>query len=156
MTEKFVSPGKPSVVAFTRMTFSAPSALPRYDMVASQIHIAHGGGENDMHRLGKGHFHAVGRYHLSVRQLSGDTPVQVVACRILHRVGFLCVCRTHAQQEGRTLQNTSSFDWKFLVVCCWITVVWRKASPCTRLSASLSRCGTSWRGSPMRPASAPL
>ena len=28
ITEKFVSPGKPSVVAFTLITFSAPSALP--------------------------------------------------------------------------------------------------------------------------------
>ena len=32
MTEKFVSPGKPSVVAFTRITFSAPSALPAMKM----------------------------------------------------------------------------------------------------------------------------
>ena len=30
--------------------------LARYDVVASQIDIADGGGEDDMHRLGKGHF----------------------------------------------------------------------------------------------------
>ena len=28
MTAKFVSPGNPSVAAFTRITFSAPSAFP--------------------------------------------------------------------------------------------------------------------------------
>ena len=53
MTEKFVSPGKPSVVAFTRITFSAPSALPAMMWLLYQIDIADGGGEDDMHRLGK-------------------------------------------------------------------------------------------------------
>ena len=79
--------------------------LARYDVVASQIDIADGGGEDDMHRLGKGHFHAVGRYHLAVREFPGNAPVQVVASRILHGVGFLCVCRTHAQQEGEHYKN---------------------------------------------------
>jgi len=58
-----------------------------------------------MHRLGKGHFHAVGRNHLAVREFPGNAPVQVVASRILHGVGFLCVCRTHAQQEGEHYKN---------------------------------------------------
>ena len=53
--------------------------LARYDMVASQIHIAHGGWENDMHCLGEGNFHAVGRYHLPVREFPGNALVQVVA-----------------------------------------------------------------------------
>ena len=79
--------------------------LARYDVVASQIDIADGGGEDDMHRLGKGHFHAVGRNHLAVREFPGNAPVQVVASRILHGVGFLCVCRTHAQQEGEHYKN---------------------------------------------------
>ena len=79
--------------------------LARYDVVASQIDIADGGGEDDMHRLGKGHFHAVGRNHLAVRELPGNTPVQVVASRILHGVRGLCVCRTHALQEGEHYKN---------------------------------------------------
>ena len=41
--------------------------------------IADGGGEDDMHRLGKGHFHAIGCNHLAVREFPGNTPVQVVA-----------------------------------------------------------------------------
>ena len=56
-------------------------SLARYDVVAPQIDIAHGGGENDMHRLGESYFHAVGRYHLSVREFPGDALVQVVARR---------------------------------------------------------------------------
>ena len=64
-----------------------------------------GGGEDDMHRLGKGHFHAVGRNHLAVREFPGNPPVQVVASRILHGVSGLCVCRTHAQQEGEQSKN---------------------------------------------------
>ena len=79
--------------------------LARYDVVASQIDIADGGGEDDMHRLGKGHFHAVGRNHLAVREFPGNPPVQVVASRILHGVSGLCVCRTHAQQEGEQSKN---------------------------------------------------
>ena len=68
--------------------------LARYDVVASQIHIAHGGGENDMHRLGESHFHAVGRYHLPVREFPDNALVLVVARRIPHGVIGLCVCRT--------------------------------------------------------------
>ena len=79
--------------------------LSRYDVVASQIHVADGGGEDDVYRFGKGHFHAVGRYHLTIRQFPGNPPVQIVASRILHCVGFLCVCRTHAQQEGEHYKN---------------------------------------------------
>ena len=75
-------------------------SLARYDVVAPQIYIADGGGENDMHRLGESYFHAVGRYHLPVREFPGNALVQVVARRVPHGVCFLCVCRTHAQQEG--------------------------------------------------------
>ena len=79
--------------------------LARYDMVASQIHVADGGGEDDVYRLGKGHFHAIGRNHLAVWEFPGNPPVQVVASRILHGVSGLCVCRIHAQQEGEHYKN---------------------------------------------------
>jgi len=79
--------------------------LACYDVVASQIHVADGGGEDDMHRLGKSHFHAVGCHHLAVREFPGNALIQVVACYIFYSVSGLCVCRTHAQQEGEHYKN---------------------------------------------------
>ena len=37
ITEKFVSPGKPSVVAFTRITFSAPVSYTHLDVYKRQV-----------------------------------------------------------------------------------------------------------------------
>jgi len=87
--------------------------LSRYDVVASQIHVADGGREDDVYRLGKGHFHAVGCYHLAVREFPGNPLIQVVASRILHGVSGLCVCRTHAQQEGEQYKNLFHCQLKF-------------------------------------------
>ena len=58
--------------------------------------------------------------------------------------------------RGRTLQKSVSLLIEILTVDKMVIVVWRKASPCTRLSASLSRFGTSWRGSRTFLAAIPL
>ena len=52
-------------------------SLARYDMVAPQIDIAHGGGENDMHRLGEGaiYFFAIFANKTLINYERRDNPI---------------------------------------------------------------------------------
>lgn len=52
-------------------------SLARYDVVAPQIDIAHGGGENDMHRLGEGaiYFFAIFANKTLINYERRDNPI---------------------------------------------------------------------------------
>ena len=60
MTDMLVSCRKWRVVAFTRMTFSAPSALPAIRLGDPGVHVSHRCGKNDVDGLVVRDFQPVG------------------------------------------------------------------------------------------------
>ena len=84
MTEKFVSPGKSRTAAFTRTTFSTPSALPANDVRAAQVDIADFRREKDMDRLAERHADPVGRDMLAGGQGSDPALRLALLCPAGH------------------------------------------------------------------------